>query len=220
MKIKWQVVVTIIFVVLLIGIQLAYWFNPISVSDIIDFRDELIRLINEYPVTFASLYISLYALSIIFGIPVSATIIGGYLFGILLGIVYSMLGIAIGSTILCSLVRYVIGDWVQSRYKDELEPLNEELEKYGMHYIVLVHMIPFMPSFLPHIATGISKIPLYWIIILNVMGALPLTCYYSAAGAYIHHINSFESFIFYVGIFSILLGILFILARFYRWFLD
>src|SRR5690606_38685803 len=110
-----------------------------------------------------------------FGIPISATVIGGYLFGWKLGFVYSMTGFLFGTTILCLLVRYVMSDWIQERYKNELEPFNKELKKYGLHYIIIAHSIPFMPSFFLNLAIGISSMLFSKLMLFNAIAAIPLT---------------------------------------------
>lgn len=216
MKFVWQSLVAFLFIIVLLLVQITYWINPLNLSDVIIIRAELLHFVHQYPVLSSSIYIFSYTLSIIFGIPISATIIGGYLFGILHGILYSMISVVLGTIILCSLVRYAFGDLLQKRYKKQLEPFNKELEKYGLHYIVIVHVIPFMPSFLPHIATGISAIPLYTIIGINIIGALPLTCLYVIGGASLHYLHSLKEFIFFVGIFGLILGLLFLAAMLYR----
>lgn len=216
MKFAWRSLAIVIFIILLLGIQIFYWIDPVTVSDIIQLRKELLSWINQHYIISALIYISSYTISIIFGIPISATVIGGYLFGIIKGIIYSIIAITLGTIILCSLARYVLRDWIQKRYKKQLEPFNKEIKKYGLHYIVMVHIIPFMPSFLPHIATGISTISLPKIIGINILGALPLTCVYTIAGSYIHQLDSMRDIIYYFSIFGSVLGIFFLLSIIYR----
>lgn len=169
------------------------------------FKDELLGLVQQYPIVSAFVYILTYTVSIVFGIPVSATIIGGYLFGVWHSVIYTTLAIIIGSTLLCSFARYVMPNWIQKRYKDKLKFFNSEVQKYGALYIIMIHAIPFAPSFLPHIAAGISSLALYKIILANSLGALPLAVVYAAAGNYLHSITSLRTFTIYMSIFGLLL---------------
>ncbi len=216
MKFVWQNIVAILFVILLVLIQITYWINPITLSDFIKIKDQLLFFSNHYPLFASVVYMSMYVLSIIFGIPISITIIGGYFFGIIHGIAYSMLGVLIGVTILGSFVRYVMHDWVQERYGDELDPFNKEIEKYGLYYVLMIHSIPFMPSFLPNIAMSLSSMSLYNVIGVNVIGAVPLTVIYVIAGAYLHNLNSLNDFILYVSIFGGIIALPLIGATIYR----
>ena len=203
---NWRSVVSIFFILALIAMQIVYWINPVTLYDVLDLRHWLFSFIDHNPQLSALVYILFYILSIVFGIPISITIIGGYFFGALNGFIYSIISILIGTTALCFLARYVLRDWITQRYQKQLEPLQKEIEKYGLVYIVFIHMLPFVPSLLPHLAAGISSIPLYQIVGANVVGALPLTLIYSVAGTYIHQIGSWQSFMVYVAIFGALIA--------------
>lgn len=216
MKIAWRVIAGFLFLTLLIAIQFLYWLNPVTFVDIIHYKDQLIFLIRNQPMLFGLIYASLYALSIVAGIPISATIGGGYLFGIGKGLLYTLIGLIVGTITLCALVRYIFKDWVQQQYKKMLKPFNKELKQYGMHYIIMTHMIPFMPSFLPHIAMSITSIPFWQLISMNIVGALPLTLVYTVAGSYIHSLHSLKELMFFIVLISGLLAALYIFVLMYR----
>lgn len=205
MNLNWRTVITFFFITSLIGLQVVYWINPFTLQDLVYFRDELFYFVQEHSIVSAFIYILIYTVSIVFGIPLSATIIGGYLFGIWYGVVYTVIAIVIGSTCLCSFARYVMHDPIEKRYKDKLKFFNSEIQKYGILYIIMIHAIPFAPSFLPHIAAGLSSLALYKIILANSIGALPLTIIYAAAGNYLHTLTSLQSFTIYMSIFGFLI---------------
>lgn len=216
MKIVWQNIVAIFFITLLILIQIVYWTNPATLSEFIKIKDQLLLFEKDYPIFSGFLYIGMYALSIIFGIPISMTIIGGYFFGIITGIAYSLLAIALGTTILSCLVRYVMRDWVQKKYGNQLDPFNKEIKKYGLYYVLMIHVIPFMPSFLPNVVMSVSSTSLYKVIGINVIGAAPLTIVYVVAGSYLHTLNSLNDFILYMSIFGGIIAIPLIAIGIYR----
>ncbi|MBD3231624.1 hypothetical protein GF322_03085 [Candidatus Dependentiae bacterium] len=207
----WKLITTVLFVLSLIIIQIIYWLNPILLTDVIKFHNELISLINHFSLIAAIIYILIFIFSIIFGIPISATIIGGYFFGIIYGIIYSMISIILGTTILCILVRFMWHDWIQKKYSDQLKPLNKQLKKYGLSYIVIIHSIPFMPSFPLNLALGISQISLFKIIFITAIGTMPLTIIYSIAGYYINKLASINHVLFYVVIFVSILVFLYLI---------
>jgi len=183
---KVKIIITIIFILSFIMLQVLYWLSPISLTYIIEFHDQLLDLIKHYELLSAGTYILIFATSIIFGIPISITIIGGYFFGILPGIIYSLISIFLGALILISFTRFVWRDWLEKRYSDKLKVFNKELKKYGLSYIILVHTTPFMSSFPLNVALGISNLPLYKVMLLTMLGAFPLTILYIIAGSYIH----------------------------------
>lgn len=216
MKFVLQVGGTVLFLVVLVAVQFGYFFRPITLADVIQVRDIFFCLIDQYPVGSASTYIGIYTLSIIFGVPISTTILGGYFFGLVKGVIYSTISIALGSFILCAFIRYILTGWARRRYKESLQPFTRELKKYGVYYIAMIHAIPFIPSFLPHIAAGMSSISLGGIVLFNILGAFPLTVVYVAAGFYFQQVTSLEAFVYYVSIFGSMLASLLGAYIFYR----
>ena len=220
MNISWQSLVTISFLVILLIIQLLYWYNPLTISQFIQAQNYIFSLIYTYPLISSLLYIMLYTGSILFGIPISATIIGGYFFGMWLGILLSLISMIIGTTILAFFSRYVMNEWLKEQYGEQLKPFKKELDKYGLHYMVMIYAIPFMPGFLPTVAISLSSYPLYQIILVNIASAFPLTLIYTAAGAYIHTLNSLHDFTWYAVIFGCLFALLFGAVLLYRRWWD
>lgn len=210
MNFPWRKVVGVLIILVFLAIQVAYWFNPIILKDVTAFSSIIFRSIHDYPVISALLFIAGYAASIVFGIPVSITILGGYFFNGFLGTLYSLIGIVLGSLILCLLVRFVFKEWIQEKYMDEVKQLSNNLKKYGGLYILIVQAIPFGPSFFPYIAMGLSDMPITRIVIINLLASFPLTVTYALAGSYLKSIDSIENFVFYISIFGGLLLVIFL----------
>lgn len=215
--IPWRIWVIAGLVVLLVSIQIVYWFNPVTFKDIIAMNTALFHFIENHWLWAVVLYILLFTTIVIFGIPISMTLVGGYLFGFWYGAIFTLIATLLGIMILCATIRYVIGNWIQQHYASRLKPFNRQLEYYGSFYILLIYIVPFMPNFLVHLAAAISTIALYKIFMANVVGALPSTVAYAYLGAYAHHIDSFATLIEYVVLVSILLGILALIAIGVRW---
>lgn len=216
MRVFWRAVTVLLFIALLVCVHIWYWLDPVSLADIIKMRDAILLWVDQHAIAAALCYTGAYILSILFGIPISATFIGGYLFGFIHGLMYSLIGVIIGTFILCSFVRYVVGKWVQQWYGDQLEPFNKEIERFGVYYIAMIHAMPFMPSFLPHIAASISTLSLAGIITANIIGALPLMCVYTFAGSSIHMIDSVRDIVYYVAVFVGTLAAVFVGVMRYR----
>lgn len=212
MKFEWRTIVAIVFFFFLFMMQIAYWIDPITLADIVAVRDALVHYVHQFPVLSVFIYISCYTVTIVFGIPISATIIGGYFFGAWWGTLYTFFAICLGSIILCSVSRYVLYDWIQKRYKKELGPFSKSIESYGIIYVAMIHALPFVPSFLPHIVVSLSSLPLYNIIIANSVGALPLTFFYAVAGSYLHSLSSLRSFVLYATICGVVFACLWFAA--------
>ena len=63
------------------------------------------------------------------------TLVGGALFGVVLGTVLVSFASAIGATLAFLVARTLLGDWVQQRFADRLQQVNEGVERDGALYL-------------------------------------------------------------------------------------
>ena len=138
------------------------------------------------------MYIALYAFTIAIGIPGVAplSLLGGYLFGILLGTTYGAIGATTGSLIAFIVVRYVLRDWVMRRYGHKFEKFNAQMNKYGANYLLMVHYASVIPFFFINTLAAMSDIGWWTFIWTTVVGFIPLAMIYSFAGRELATIKS------------------------------
>jgi uncharacterized membrane protein YdjX (TVP38/TMEM64 family) len=113
---------------------------------------------------------------------VPMTVAGGFLFGIVMGMVYVNIGSVIGSTLAFLSSRFLIGDWIQKRYGNKLQRFNEEIERHGHNYLFILRIVPILPFFLVNYLAGLTKIPLKKFIFISAIGMLPGSFVYAFAG--------------------------------------
>lgn len=103
--------------------------------------------VGEHYFAAVLMYMGIYALTIAIGIPGVAplSLLGGYLFGVLLGTAYGAFGATVGSLIAFVIVRYLLGDWVKRRYGHQFERFNKQMAKYGANYLLMVHYASIIP---------------------------------------------------------------------------
>lgn len=140
----------------------------------------------------ALMYIAIYALTIAIGIPAVApmSLLGGYLFGILLGTTYGAIGATAGSLIAFAVVRYLLRDWVMRRYGHKFERFNVQMNKYGANYLLMVHYASIIPFFFINTLAAMSDIGWWTFIWTTVAGFIPLAMIYSFAGRELATIKS------------------------------
>jgi uncharacterized membrane protein YdjX (TVP38/TMEM64 family) len=113
-------------------------------------------------------------------------LVGGFLFGIFWGTIYVNLGFTVGATLAFLLSRYVIGNWIQHRYGDQLRSFNDEVTRFGRNYLITLRMIPLFPFFSVNYFAGVTKMPLARYVWSTALGMLPI----SFAGREIGRIES------------------------------
>ncbi len=119
-------------------------------------------------------------------ITVVLTIVGGFLYGVWHGTVYAIIGATLGGLIIVAVIRYALGDYLQDRYKKQLEEFNQEIEQYGYQYLFIIQLLPFTPTFMLNVLTGLTTIPLWTFIWTAIVGMFPGAFIYAWAGQQIY----------------------------------
>jgi len=137
-------------------------------------------------------YFLLYVLVTALSLPgaVVMTLAGGALFGFATGVVVISFASSIGATLACLAARYVLRDWVQSRFGDKLSRVNEGFEREGAYYLFTMRLIPAFPFFLVNLLMGLTPMPArtyYWV---SQLGMLPGTLVFVNAGSQLARIDS------------------------------
>ncbi|MBU4395014.1 MAG: TVP38/TMEM64 family protein, partial [Proteobacteria bacterium] len=106
----------------------------------------------------------------------------GALFGLVTGTIVISFASTIGATLACMVSRFLLRDWVQARFGEKLERINEGIEQEGGFYLFTLRLIPVFPFFVINLAMGLTRIKLstyYWV---SQLGMLPGTLVYVNAG--------------------------------------
>lgn len=119
-----------------------------------------------------------------FFIPITtlATIVSGYLFGIIAGICYTVSAVTLGSIIVVLMVRYGLGNFLQQEYEEYTHSFNNELIHYGAYYLIMIHILPMTPTMLVNILAGLSTMPLWSFAWATAVGIIPGTIVYVLIG--------------------------------------
>ncbi len=118
------------------------------------------------------------------------TLAGGALFGLVTGTIIISFASSIGATLACAVSRYLLRDWVQSKFGDRLQKINEGMEKEGGFYLFTLRLVPIFPFFVINLVMGLAKLRLstyYWV---SQLGMLPATIVYVNAGKELGKIES------------------------------
>lgn len=111
------------------------------------------------------------------------TLLGGLLFGALLGTVYAA-GATIGLTLAFLLARYAARDLVASRVQrnERLRRLDEGVERQGWRILVLTRLVPVFPFNLQNYAYGLTRVGLATYVLVSGICILPGVAVYAFAG--------------------------------------
>lgn len=118
------------------------------------------------------------------------TLAGGALFGLFTGLLLVSFASTIGATLAFLSARFLLQDWVQSRFGNRLATINQQLEKDGAFYLFTLRLIPLFPFFVINLTMGLTPIPAWTFLWVSQLGMLPGTIVYVNAGTQLAELES------------------------------
>jgi uncharacterized membrane protein YdjX (TVP38/TMEM64 family) len=170
-------------------------------------REQIRQFISSFGSSAPPIFMLIQILQVLLApIPGEATgFIGGYLFGVLPGFIYSSIGLTVGSWL-----NFMIGRFLGERYvrklipADQFEKIDNKVKRQGVIVLFILFLFPGFPKDYLCLALGLSTLPIKIFILLAGLGRMPGTFALSLQGAFLYEEN-------YV-LFGILIGACLILA--------
>ena len=137
---------------------------------------------------FFAAYVAVTALS--FPGAAIMTLAAGAIFGLGWGTVIVSFASSIGATLAFLASRFLLRDWVQSKFGQQLKTLNEGVKREGALYLFTLRLIPVVPFFVINLAMGLTPIgtwAFYWV---SQLGMLAGTLVYVNAGTQLAQLQS------------------------------
>jgi uncharacterized membrane protein YdjX (TVP38/TMEM64 family) len=137
---------------------------------------------------YMGLYIAVTALSL----PGAAvlTLAGGGLFGLVTGTVAVSFASTIGASLAFIVSRFLMREWVQSKFGEKLTAMNNGIEKEGAFYLFSLRLVPIFPFFIINLLMGLTRMRLLTFFWVSQIGMLPGTLVYVNAGKQLAQIDS------------------------------
>jgi len=152
-----------------------------------------------------------------FSLPGAAllTLLGGGLFGFGYGLLLISFASSLGATLAFLVSRYLLRDWVESKFGSRLTAINKGIEREGNFYLFTLRLIPVFPFFIINILMGLTKIKTRSFYVISQIGMLAGTAVYVWAGTQLGELESLSGIVSPSMIFALaLLGIFPWIAKF------
>ena len=146
--------------------------------------------LNEWGILAPIFFIVLQALQVVVSpIPGEATgFLGGYLFGVWGGFIYSTIGLTLGSVFAFAIGRWLGAHFVRNMVsKQNWERMGFIVEAEGAILCFIIYLIPGLPKDIVCYLFGISPMPLWVFALVSGLGRIPGTWILSAQGAHTAH---------------------------------
>jgi uncharacterized membrane protein YdjX (TVP38/TMEM64 family) len=190
------------------------WENVSFYYHLLSDRDKVRDFIASFGLGAPLIFMGIQILQVIFApVPGEATgFIGGYLFGVLQGFIYSSVALAIGSWINFSIGRFLGVRFVRKMIPvDKFEKFDSMLKRQGIIVLFLLFVFPGFPKDYLCLFLGLSTLPLKVFILLASVGRMPGTFLLSLQGAYL-----FEENYVVLGLVAAVCAVLFVVIYRYR----
>lgn len=156
----------------------------ITLENLKIYKDQLAQFVNQHYLQAVLIYICTYYASVILVFPIAAVtnIAGGYLFGTVIGTLYTTAAGTIGAITLFLVIRYLFGDMVQQRYPKQITYIKQELKKNTVSFLLFLRLVALFPFFLINMLLGLVPISLWTFTWTTALGTLPSFIIYAYAG--------------------------------------
>ncbi len=128
-------------------------------------------------------FVLIYIVATVLFLPASLiTLLGGLLFGPIIGTILNLTGASIGASIAFLIARFTDGGWIRSKAGNKIGSLMDKVDEEGWRAIAFVRLVPLFPFNLLNYALGLSKIPFSQYLLASVICMAPGTAAYTFFG--------------------------------------
>jgi uncharacterized membrane protein YdjX (TVP38/TMEM64 family)/rhodanese-related sulfurtransferase len=163
-------------------------FIVVGITIVVSYRDQLDATaiqswIEEAGNAAPLLFMFVYIVGTVFFFPGAVlTLLGGALFGPVLGTVYNLTAATIGAMLSFLVARYLASDWVERKTGGRLKQLLDGVENEGWRFVAFTRLVPLFPFNLLNYGLGLTKIKFSHYSIATYIFMLPGAIAYTYLG--------------------------------------
>ena len=146
----------------------------------------------QHPGLTLGIYGIIYILTTALSLP-GATILtlgGAALLGFWPALIVASFASTIGATLAFFAARYLLKDWVEARFADQMATINRGIEREGTLYLFALRLTVFVPFWLVNLTMGLTAIKPLTFYLVSQIGMLAGTAIYVYAGTQLGEIES------------------------------
>jgi uncharacterized membrane protein YdjX (TVP38/TMEM64 family) len=150
---------------------------------------QLRLLVAHRPLASAAGFLALFVAVVAACIPGPGLmmIVGGYLFGPMVGGALGLTACVAGSVLVAAACRTAFADWVARGSGPGLKAVERGLSANAFSYLVGFKLIPIVPMFVTNIAAGLAGVRLGAVIAATAIGSAPACFIFAGLGAGLGH---------------------------------
>ena len=167
-----------LYLVALLALVIYFYYNNSLFEKTI--LDNIVNLENYYiqnPIFFMFAYFIVYVVLTTLSLPVALMLglLSGFIFDLYSAIILISFASSFGATAAMLISRYLISEYINRRFSNEISLINNEVNEHGAYYLFALRMSPIFPFFVINAAFGLTKIKTLTFYLISQLGMFPGT---------------------------------------------
>ena len=161
------------------------WHHYISFETIRAYRGMLMDWVGHWGMLAVFAYMTGYALMAAFSIPggALATIVGGYLFGLWLGVAASVIGATLGAVAVFLAARTALGELLRAKAGGALRRMEDGFRRNAFSYLLVLRLVPIFPFWLVNLVPAFCGVSLRTYALATLIGIIPGSFVFTSVGS-------------------------------------
>jgi len=161
------------------------WHRQLSFETVARHHEALRDFIALHEVSAVAAYIALYIAAVALSVPVGFyfTVIGGILFGTILGGLAALVGATTGAVCIFLIARSAIGEHFVRRAGPLAEKLAHGFRADAFSYLLFLRLVPIFPFWLINLVAALAGVRLATFASATALGIVPATFAFAFVGA-------------------------------------
>jgi uncharacterized membrane protein YdjX (TVP38/TMEM64 family) len=217
---------------LIVGVSLTLWaiglHHYLSFDTLQTYHQDLQSFVMEHLILALLIYAILYIVVVGLSFPVATfmTLLGGFLFGQLLGTATVVMSATLGATFLFLAMRYASKSYVKEKAGSWIKRMQKGFQENALYYLMTLRLIPLFPFVAVNLVAAFLQIPLRTFFWGTFIGIIPGSFVYVSLGNGLKDVIQEPNFSpkiildphIYIGFIG--LGVLSLLPVFYKRYLQ
>lgn len=186
-----------ILIVAIIAIWASGLLDFLTLETIKNQRYELLDIVDNYPILSVLIFGIIYIFAVALSLPIASllTLLGGFLFGVMLGTFIIVVSATLGASIIFLITKTSIGENLRKKAGPFYAKVANNMENNAFQYMFFTRLVPVMPFFIANILPALFDIKLRNFATATFIGIIPGTIVYTNIGRELGELESLNDLI-------------------------
>ena len=158
--------------------------GELSLEALVQHRAEIDAFVTAHRTFAVLIYLALYVVTVALSLPGATflTVAAGFLFGLVIGSIVSVIGATVGATLIFLIARTALGEPLLKRAGTRAQQLARGFRDDAFSYLLFLRLVPAFPFFLVNLVPAFAGVGLGPFLAATVIGVVPACFVYAFAG--------------------------------------